>query len=104
MSDKTGLAVTAVTGAAGVIIGALITAGVGYLSHRGDSDAKMTEVAIGILQAKPNKETAPLREWAIDVIDKRAKFSLNEAQRAVLVKTELPPVALSPNVRALQSR
>jgi len=48
------------------------------------------ELSIGILRTEPTPETTPLREWAIDVIDKRANFKFNAAQRAVLLKKELP--------------
>jgi hypothetical protein len=37
----------------------------------------------------------PLREWAIDTIDKRAKFLFSEVQRAALLKRELPFKAAS---------
>lgn len=81
------LAFAAVLGAIG---GALITGGFNYLSHQNDLDAKMIELSVGILRAAPTPETTPLREWAIDVIDKRAKFSFTPIQRAVLLKQELP--------------
>ena len=107
MLDKARIAGIAATAVTGVIIGALIGVSFGHLGRQGDLDGKMTETAIGILQAKPTKETAPLREWAVDVIDRRAKFSFNEAQRAVLLKTELPPIAVSQTtttMRALPGR
>jgi len=62
----------------------------GYFSHQYDLDAKMIELSIGILRAEPTPETTPLREWAIDVIDKRANFKFNAAQRAALLKRQLP--------------
>jgi hypothetical protein len=80
----------AVVGASGVALGALITGAFNYLSHQNDLDAKMIELSVGILRSDPTAETAPLREWAIDVIDKRAKFSFNAAQRAALLKKQLP--------------
>jgi hypothetical protein len=80
----------AVVGAAGLILGAAVTGAFNYLSHQGDLDAKMIELSVGILRAEPTPETIPLREWAIDVIDKRAQFRFNAAQRAALLKKELP--------------
>jgi hypothetical protein len=50
----------------------------------------MIELSVGILRSEPTPETTPLREWAIDVIDKRAQFKFNAIQRAVLLKKELP--------------
>jgi hypothetical protein len=77
-------------GVVGAIVGAAITGGLNYIGHEGDVDARMIELSVGILRAQPTPETIPLREWAIDVIDKRAKFSFNDAQRAALLKKELP--------------
>jgi hypothetical protein len=74
----------------GGIGGALITAGFNYLSHQNDLDAKMIELSIGILRSEPKQETEPLREWAIDVFEKRGSFSFNDRQRATLLKKELP--------------
>jgi hypothetical protein len=86
------LAFAAVVGAIG---GAAITGGFNYVDHQGDLDAKMIELGVGILRAGPTPETVPLREWAIDVIQKRAKFSFNEAQRNALLNKELPFIAES---------
>ncbi len=77
-------------GAIGIVAGALVTGGFNYLDHKSDIDAKMIELSIGILRAEPTPETTPLRERAIDVIGKRASFNFNEAQRAALLKKELP--------------
>jgi hypothetical protein len=80
----------AVAGVVGGLAGALVTGGFNYFGHQTDLDAKMIELSVGILRAAPTPETTPLREWAIDVIDKRAKFPFNAAQRATLIKKELP--------------
>lgn len=80
----------ALAAAVGVIGGALVTGGFNYLSHQSEVDAKMIELSVGILRSSPTPETEPLREWAIDVIDKRARFSFNAKQRAVLLKRQLP--------------
>ena len=80
----------ALAGTIGAIAGAVVSGLFNYLSHRGDLDAKMIELSVGILRATPTPETTPLRQWAIDVIDKRARFEFDEAQRAALLKQELP--------------
>jgi hypothetical protein len=80
----------ALAGTIGAIAGAVVSGVFNYLSHRGDLDAKMIELSVGILRSAPSPETTPLREWAIDVIDKRARFEFDEAQRAALLKQELP--------------
>src|SRR5262245_47145037 len=80
----------AISGIIGAFGGAAITASFGYFAHQNDLDAKMIELSIGILRAEPTPETTPLREWAIDVIDKRANFKFNAAQRTTLLKKQLP--------------
>src|SRR5438067_10009858 len=80
----------ALAGTIGAIAGAVVSGVFNYLNHRGDLDAKMIELSVGILRSTPTPETTPLREWAIDVIDKRARFEFDEAQRAALLKQELP--------------
>jgi len=80
----------ALVGTGGAIFGATVTGGFNYLSHRGDLDAKMIELSVGILRSEPRPETEPLREWAIDVISKRARFEFDGEQRSVLLKKELP--------------
>jgi hypothetical protein len=71
----------------------------------------MIELSIGILRTEPMPETTPLREWAIDVIDKRANFRFNAAQRAALLKKplpfkpQIPPVYMwSPNLTKTSCR
>jgi len=75
---------------AGAVIGAAITSWFNYLSHQNDLDAKMIELSVGILRANVTEETIPLRQWAIDVMNKRAKFQFNAEQVAVLLKQPLP--------------
>src|SRR4051812_40566245 len=59
------------------IIVALLSAFVGsavtYLMHRREMGVKMSEVAIGILRAKPDENTRALRDWAVDVLAHYAK-------------------------------
>jgi len=84
----------AFAGAIGVVAGASITGAFNYFAHQGDLDVQMIELSVGILRGggggEPTTETTPLREWAIDVIGKRGAFGFNPAQRAVLLKRELP--------------
>jgi hypothetical protein len=80
----------AIVGLLGGIVGASITGAFSYFSHRDDLDAKMIELSVGILRTEPTAGTGPLREWAIDVIDKRAKFPFNDAQRTALLTKQLP--------------
>jgi hypothetical protein len=93
MADSSGgstAATVALVGLLAAILGAIVTGGFNYLSHQGDMDAKMIELSVGILRSEPTPETAPLREWAIDTIDKRANFSFNPVQKSILLKQPLP--------------
>lgn len=80
----------AFAGVMGAVVGAAITGGFNYLGHQGDLNAKMIELSIGILRAEPTPETTALREWALDVLDKRGPFSFSAVQRAVILKQPLP--------------
>ena len=83
----------AVAGAIGVVAGAAVTGVFNYLGHKGDLDAKMIELSIGILRAKPTPETEPLREWAIAAIQKHGEFAFDDTQKKVLLKQPLPFVS-----------
>jgi hypothetical protein len=90
MADHTSGWLLTVVGLLGVYGGAIINGAFNNYAHQSDLDAKMIELSIGILRAPPTPETTPLREWAIDVINKRGNFSFNKAQRDTLLKRELP--------------
>jgi hypothetical protein len=88
---------SAVAGAVlGSILGPLITGAFGYVTRISETDPKITDMAIAILQTKPRAETEQLRKWAVDAIDWRAKPSLSAAQKAELLKLELPAVRSTP--------
>jgi hypothetical protein len=88
MARSRDVIIPAVTGAVGIVVGALVTAGFGYLSHKGDVDARMIELSIGILRAEPTKESASLRDWAIQVINDRSDVKFDDAQKEALRKKE----------------
>jgi hypothetical protein len=80
----------ALAGVVGAVAGGLVTGAFNHLDHKADIDAKMIELSVGILRVAPSEGTRPLRQWAIDVIEKRANFDFDDAQKAVLLKQELP--------------
>jgi hypothetical protein len=90
MARSTDLITGAVIAAVSAVVGALINSGFGYLSHKGDVDARMIELSIGILRAEPTKESASLRDWAIQVINDRSDVKFDDAQKEALRKKELP--------------
>lgn len=77
-------------GLLGCLIGAGLTAWVTLQTNSRDIDAKMIELSVGILRSEVKPETAPLREWAIDILSKRSGYAFSEPQRAALLKKELP--------------
>jgi hypothetical protein len=80
----------ALVGVGGAVVGGAVTGAFNYVSHKGDVDAKMIELSVGILRAPVTDQTMPLREWAIGTLQDRAKFTFSEAERDVLLKGELP--------------
>jgi hypothetical protein len=80
----------AIAGAAGAVIGAGFSGVFSYLSHQYDLDAKVIELSVGILRAPVTEESKPLRQWAIDVMGKRANFQFDKTQRAALLNEPLP--------------
>ena len=45
-------------------------------------NVKMIELSIDILTIKPSKEADPLREWAIDILDRYSEVPISEEARA----------------------
>jgi len=80
----------ALVAAAGAVAGALVTGAFGYFEHSSDLDAKTIELTISILRSKPDPQTMPLRDWAIDTPQKRAHFQFTAEQVATLKNEKLP--------------
>jgi hypothetical protein len=87
----------AVAGAIGVVAGALVTGLFSHFDHKGDIDAKMIELSIGVLRAEPTGDSGPLREWAVETIEDRANFKFTPEQHSILVKRPLKVGAYSSN-------
>jgi hypothetical protein len=68
----------AVGGALGAVAAAFVTGMFSFLPNITNVDPKVTEAAIAVLQAEPEPTAAPLRQWAMTVIDKRATFSFTD--------------------------
>jgi hypothetical protein len=80
----------------GGIAAAIITGIFGFLPNITNVDPKVTEVAIAVLQTEPEAAPPPLRNWAMNVIDKRATIPFNAEQREALLKTKLPKLQTTP--------
>ncbi len=79
-----------IAAAVGTILGATIAPLVNYWTNERQMDVKMVEIGIGILRAPPKEDVAVMRSWAIDLIEKSSGRKFTEAQRAALLKQELP--------------
>ena len=85
----TGVAV-AVTPFVVGIIGHFVTMNIGSR----DNEIKMSELAVEILSAEPEKSTSSLRNWAIDVLDVFSGVPMPEDVRNTLENTALPSLSL----------
>jgi hypothetical protein len=79
----------------GGIIGSVITGFFTLKTHSTDIDAKMVEISIGILATEAKPEAMPLRNWAIEMINKKSDVHFNDSQRALLLKHGLPALSES---------
>jgi hypothetical protein len=75
---------------AGTILGGTAAPLVNYWTNERQMDIKMVEIGVSILRAPPNDDIALIRSWAIDTIENSSGRKFTPAQRAALVKQELP--------------
>lgn len=59
-----------------------------------ENRVKYVEAALGVLTSKPTDETAALRTWAMDLLDKTAPVALSSEARAQLQRQALPHATL----------
>jgi 6-phosphogluconate dehydrogenase len=101
--DHSGWGAAIAAAIAGALVGALGTLATGvlnYWNHQNDIDTQMIELSISVLRAKPTEGTTPLREWAINTIEKRAHFDFTNQQKQVLLKEPLPASLIGSAVAA----
>lgn len=48
-----------------------------HATKEAENRLRYVEISIGILQSEPNRETAALREWAVQVLDSQATVRLS---------------------------
>ncbi|WP_317933143.1 hypothetical protein [Halioxenophilus sp. WMMB6] len=83
-----------------VVSAVLVPAAIALVGHwytsaiaEREIQAKFVELGVSILQAPPNKETANLRTWAIEVLNRYSGVPLNEATRKDLIENVPIPTA-----------
>lgn len=62
----------------------MITGQFAKASARNAANVRLVELAVGVLQRKPNSATRDLRTWAISVIDRYSDVDLSPTARAAL--------------------
>lgn len=73
-----------------VIVGGVLAVSGQYLASSRDYNAKMVEIAVGVLRAEPKPEIEGARAWAIRIIDQSAPDTLTKEEAEALVKHALP--------------
>jgi hypothetical protein len=73
------------------LMAALIGGLVVLISSSREHDAKMVEIAVGVLRAQPTEDISGARRWAIRVINK-SSVPLEKAEEEDLLKHALPYV------------
>lgn len=63
-----------------------------YIQKQVELNQKYIEIAVGILNGKPTPETIPLRDWAIDIIDKYSEIKLSKEAKKLLKEKPLSKI------------
>jgi hypothetical protein len=89
--------VAAAFGLIGALVGGLLTFAGNAMNnlrpdpaYRAALDSKLLETSVSILRAPPTPETAPMRHWAVDVLEYSGRFSLTREQRDAFLSHALP--------------
>jgi hypothetical protein len=71
-------------------VSTVISSGVLYLTSSREHDAKMVEMALGILRAAPNENVTAARSWAIRVINGHSGTPFTADEEKALLKNSIP--------------
>jgi hypothetical protein len=69
---------------------AIISSYVLYANSLREHDAKMVEIAIGILRAKPDENVIGARRWAIRVVNAHSGTPFTKADEEALLRNAIP--------------
>ena len=91
-----------------IIIGLLVPVVIAYFGYEINSSIqekglqqKYIEIAVGILNSDPlKKENEPLRDWAIDVLEKYSPIKISPAAIKALKEQRLPVTVLLSGISA----
>lgn len=80
---------------------AVLTVGGQFWNSRSETDAKLLDIGIRVLQAEPREETKNLREWAIELVNKHSDVQLSGRAQQELRLAPLPNGSFSSWYEAL---
>lgn len=63
-----------------------------FIQKKVELNQKYIEIAVGILNGKPTPEAIPLRNWAIDIIDKYSEIKLSKEAKKLLKEKPLSKI------------
>jgi hypothetical protein len=92
MAVKEFLGTIATAGIVSAFISAGISAYAQILTSSREHDAKMVEMALGILRAAPSENVIAARSWAIRVIDAHSGTPFTPDEEKALLKYAIPYV------------
>jgi hypothetical protein len=83
---------TALIGVIGLVITTGMTTYATYYNSSNEHNAKMVELALGILRAAPNENVIGARSWAIRVINAHSGTTFTKEEENALLKNAIPYV------------
>ena len=94
LRDVSITAIATVIGAILALIGVYVTGWFSYASKDEELRVHLVEIALGVLRADP-KDTGltPVREWAMDIIDRNSGVHFSQGARQALSNHQIPAAA-----------
>jgi hypothetical protein len=72
-----------------IAVGSITVAGQ-YIASKRTLDAQMIMIGISVLRAPPTDDAAPIRGWAMDIVERYSGTQFNDTQRQAFMKNALP--------------
>ena len=92
LRDVSVTAIASIVAAALTLVGVYVTGWFNYASKDEELRVHLVEIAIGVLSTDPNKDPdiKPVREWAMDIVDRNSGVQFSAAARNALLQHEIP--------------
>jgi hypothetical protein len=85
----------ALSGVFGAVFGALVSGGFSYMTQERQLDVKLVEIGISILRAPAGEDVSAIREWALDLIERRTGTKFKPDQKTALIRRPLAIVEMN---------